>query len=45
MLYGVSFPVPADFSSKDFVLPIGKAKIEREGLLWVICILILSVCF
>lgn len=31
MLYGVSFPVPADFSSKDFVLPIGKAKIEREG--------------
>ena len=28
MLYGQSFPVPQE---ADFVLPIGKAKIEREG--------------
>eukprot|EP00123_Amoebidium_parasiticum_P010885 comp20386_c0_seq1/m.25774 comp20386_c0_seq1/g.25774 ORF comp20386_c0_seq1/g.25774 comp20386_c0_seq1/m.25774 type:complete len:368 (-) comp20386_c0_seq1:321-1424(-) len=31
LMYGVSFPVPQEFSSPDFVLPIGKAKIEREG--------------
>ena len=28
MLYGQSFPVPQD---PDFIVPIGKAKIEREG--------------
>ncbi len=28
ILYGQSFPVPQD---SDFVLPIGKAKVEREG--------------
>lgn len=31
LLYGVSFPVSDEALSKDFVLPIGKAKIEREG--------------
>lgn len=30
-MYGTSFPVCADFDSGDFVLPIGKAKILREG--------------
>ncbi|CAG8533864.1 2676_t:CDS:2 [Ambispora leptoticha] len=29
--YGVSFPVSAEALSKDFQLPIGKAKIIREG--------------
>jgi pyruvate dehydrogenase E1 component beta subunit len=29
--YGVSYPVSAEALSSDFVLPIGKAKIEREG--------------
>lgn len=31
MLYGVSFPMSAEAMSEDFVLPIGKAKIEKEG--------------
>jgi len=31
LLYGESFPVSEHFASSDFVLPIGKAKIEREG--------------
>jgi len=31
MLYGVSFPMSAEAMSDDFLLPIGKAKIEREG--------------
>lgn len=31
ILYGVSFPVSAEAMSDDFVLPIGKAKVEREG--------------
>jgi pyruvate dehydrogenase E1 component beta subunit len=30
-MYGVSFPVSDEVASKDFVIPIGKAKIEREG--------------
>lgn len=29
--YGESFEVSEDFLSNDFVIPIGKAKIEREG--------------
>ncbi|CAG8549654.1 11177_t:CDS:2 [Acaulospora morrowiae] len=29
--YGVSFPVPQEAMSPDFVLPIGKAKIVKEG--------------
>jgi len=29
--YGVSFPVSQEVMSPDFVLPIGKAKIVREG--------------
>ena len=29
--YGVSHPMSAEALSNDFVLPIGKAKIEREG--------------
>lgn len=31
LLYGTAFPVGDDVLSKDFVLPIGKAKVEREG--------------
>ncbi|KAI0732937.1 pyruvate dehydrogenase e1 component beta subunit [Fomitopsis betulina] len=31
MLYGVSFPMSQEAMSDDFVLPIGKAKVEREG--------------
>ena len=31
MLYGVSLPVSQEVMSDDFVLPVGKAKIEREG--------------
>ncbi|KAJ3626879.1 hypothetical protein Zmor_004207, partial [Zophobas morio] len=31
ILYNETFYVGKDFASKDFVLPIGKAKIEREG--------------
>lgn len=31
LLYGTSFEVSDEVLSKDFVLPIGKAKIEREG--------------
>lgn len=30
-MYGTSFPVSADFDSGDFVIPIGKAKVMREG--------------
>ena len=30
-MYGVSFPVSDEVLSDNFVLPIGKAKIEREG--------------
>lgn len=29
--YGESFPVSEAFASNEFVLPIGQAKIEREG--------------
>ena len=31
MLYGISFPVSEDVLSDDFLLPIGKCKVEREG--------------
>eukprot|EP00535_Pseudo-nitzschia_heimii_P004050 CAMPEP_0197183494 /NCGR_PEP_ID=MMETSP1423-20130617/7848_1 /TAXON_ID=476441 /ORGANISM="Pseudo-nitzschia heimii, Strain UNC1101" /LENGTH=353 /DNA_ID=CAMNT_0042634079 /DNA_START=171 /DNA_END=1232 /DNA_ORIENTATION=- len=31
LMYGVSFPMSDEAQSKDFVLEIGKAKIEREG--------------
>lgn len=31
LLYGVSFPMNSDSQSSDFVIPIGKAKVEREG--------------
>jgi pyruvate dehydrogenase E1 component beta subunit len=31
ILYGVAFPVSDEAMSKDFVVPIGKAKIERTG--------------
>lgn len=31
MMYGVSFPMSADAMSDNFLLPIGKAKVEREG--------------
>jgi len=31
LLYGVSFPMSDAAQSSDFVIPIGKAKVEREG--------------
>lgn len=31
MLYGVTFPMSSEAMSEEFLLPIGKAKIEREG--------------
>ena len=31
LMYGVSFPMSDEAQSSDFVIPIGKAKIEREG--------------
>ena len=31
MMYGVSFDVTPEVMDKDFLIPIGKAKIEREG--------------
>jgi pyruvate dehydrogenase E1 component beta subunit len=31
LMYGVSFPMSDEAMSNDFVIPIGKAKIEREG--------------
>jgi pyruvate/2-oxoglutarate/acetoin dehydrogenase E1 component len=31
ILYGVAFPVSDEAMSKDFLVPIGKAKIERTG--------------
>jgi pyruvate dehydrogenase E1 component beta subunit len=31
LMYGVSFPMSDEAQSNDFVIPIGQAKIEREG--------------
>lgn len=31
MLYGVSFPMSQEAMSDNFLLPIGKCKVEREG--------------
>jgi pyruvate/2-oxoacid:ferredoxin oxidoreductase alpha subunit len=31
MLYGLSFPMSQEAMSDNFLLPIGKAKVEREG--------------
>ena len=31
LLYGTAFPMSDEAQSKDFVIPFGKAKIEREG--------------
>jgi pyruvate dehydrogenase E1 component beta subunit len=31
LMYGVSFPMTAEEMSSDFVLPLGKAKIEKAG--------------
>ena len=31
LLYGVSFPMSDEAQKSDFVIPIGKAKVEREG--------------
>jgi pyruvate dehydrogenase E1 component beta subunit len=31
MMYGVSFPVSKEVLSEDFLLPIGKCKVEKEG--------------
>ena len=30
-MYGVSFPMSTEAMSDNFLLPIGKAKVEREG--------------
>ncbi|RWS20087.1 pyruvate dehydrogenase E1 component subunit beta-like protein [Leptotrombidium deliense] len=31
LLYGTAFDIPDDAMSKDFLIPIGKAKIEKQG--------------
>jgi pyruvate dehydrogenase E1 component beta subunit len=31
LMYGVSFPMSDEALDKDFLIPIGQAKIEREG--------------
>lgn len=31
LMYGVSFELSEEVLSKDFVVPIGKAKIEKQG--------------
>ncbi|XP_037347659.1 pyruvate dehydrogenase E1 component subunit beta, mitochondrial [Talpa occidentalis] len=31
LMYGVPFELPTEAQSKDFLIPIGKAKIERQG--------------
>lgn len=31
LMYGVSFPMSDEAQSKDFIIPIGKCKFEREG--------------
>lgn len=30
-MYGVSFPMSDEALDKEFLIPLGKAKIEREG--------------
>ena len=32
LMYGVSFPLTEAVLDKDFLIPIGKAKIMREGI-------------
>ena len=32
LMYGVTFDISQEALSKDFVIPIGKAKIERQGM-------------
>lgn len=39
ILYGSQFPMSDEALSKEFVLPIGKAKIERPGILFLKLIL------
>ena len=34
LLYGTAFEVSDEVLSKDFIVPIGKAKIERPGIIW-----------
>ncbi|SJL01892.1 probable Pyruvate dehydrogenase E1 component subunit beta, mitochondrial [Armillaria ostoyae] len=31
MMYGISFPMSAEAMSEDFLIPIGKCKVERQG--------------
>lgn len=31
LMYGVPFEFPEEAQSKDFLIPIGKAKVERQG--------------
>jgi len=31
LMYGVSFPMSDEAQSKDFIIPIGQARVEREG--------------
>lgn len=43
LLYGVQFPMSDEAQGEDFVIPIGKAKIEKEGekvrsLVFVLCV-------
>ena len=42
-MYGEQFELPAAVQSKDFVVEIGKAKIERRGTLSTLCLCCLLV--
>ena len=45
LLYGTSFEVSDEAMRDDFVLPIGKAKIERAGkqCMWIQCVVVIEV--
>ena len=45
LMYGKEFEMSDEALSEDFILPIGKAKIEREGLLCVcVCVCVMHTC-
>lgn len=45
LLYGVPFPMSDEAQGEDFVVPIGKAKIEQEGeFVYWLCVCCVCVC-
>lgn len=45
IMYGNPFPVSEEALSPDFLIPIGKAKVEKEGILYVCCLRSMNVLF